>query len=61
MHFSFSKSKVLFWRLTKYSIAIKTDEKIPSLLPNILGQSKSSTGPMQIYRRRCFINSFQLS
>ena len=33
----------------KKSIAIKTEVKIPPLLPIILGQSTASTRPTQIY------------
>ena len=49
MHFEFSKLKVLFWPLKKKSITIKTNVKIPRLLPSILGLSTKSARPMQIY------------
>ena len=34
-------------------MAIKSDIKIPSLLPSILGQSATSGRPMQIYTDVC--------
>ena len=47
MHLLFCK--LTFLTSEKKSIAIKTDVKIPSLLPSILDQSSTSTRPMQTY------------
>ena len=49
MHLLISKLKVRFWHLQRKSIAIKSEVKIPILLTNILGQSTTSTRPMQVY------------
>ena len=47
MHLVFSKLKVAtFLTHKKKSIATKTDVKIPTLLPNILGQGTTSTRPI---------------
>ena len=54
IHLLFSTLKILFWDLKKYSIAIKTDVKIPSLLPIILCQSTTPTGSVQIYMEVSF-------
>ena len=45
MRLSFPKWKILFSFLQKESIAIKTDVKMPTLLPSILAQSTTSTKP----------------
>ena len=45
----FFKLKVLFWHPEKKSITIQPEVKIPTLLQSILGQSTTSTRPMQIY------------
>ena len=49
MHVLFSRLEVLFWHLKKQFITIKTDVKIPALLPSILVQSTTSARPTQIY------------
>ena len=46
---SFVNWKFFLWHLEKSSFIIKTDVVIPSLLPSILGQSTTSTRPVQIY------------
>ena len=49
MRLLFYKLRVVLLHLKKQSIAIKTDVKIPSLLPSIFGQSTMSTRTMQIF------------